>query len=209
MYKTITKNTMCELVEKKSKFIANLIYVKDKEDAERKIKEYRKKYFDARHNCYAYRVLENETVYEKSSDDGEPSGTAGSPMLNILQKNNLCNVLVIVTRYFGGILLGTGGLVRCYSGSCLGAIDKAELLEIEPGIEMNISLNYSDFQSVQYYFSKNGIQILNSKYENDIECLIEMSILTKDRFLLDVKNRNINIKKVEIGKSKYVKIYHK
>lgn len=140
---------------------------------------------------------------------GEPSGTAGSPMLNILQKNNLCNVLIIVTRYFGGILLGTGGLVRCYSGSCLGSIEKSEKLEIEPGVEITISLDYPDFQSVQYYFGKNGIKILDSKYENDIECLIEMNILTKEKFLLDVKNRNINIKKVEIGKSKYVKIQHK
>ncbi len=140
---------------------------------------------------------------------GEPSGTAGAPMLNILQKNNLCNVLIIVTRYFGGILLGTGGLVRSYSSSSLGAIENAEMLEIEPGIEMTITLDYPDFQSIQYYFGKNDIRILNSKYENDIQCLIEMGILTKEKFLSDVKNRNINIKKVEIGKSKYVKIYHK
>lgn len=130
-------------------------------------------------------------------------------MLNILQKNNLCNVLIIVTRYFGGILLGTGGLVRCYSGSCLGAINEAEMLEIESGIEMRITLDYPDFQNIQYYFGKNGINILDSKYENDIECVIEMNILTKDKFLADVKNRKINIKKVDIGKSKYVKIYHK
>lgn len=140
---------------------------------------------------------------------GEPSGTAGAPMLNILQKNNLCNVLIIVTRYFGGILLGTGGLVRCYSAGCLGVIEKVETIEIEPGIEMTITLDYPDFQNVQYYFGKKGINILDSKYENDIECVVEMSILTKEEFLADVKNRNINIKKVEIGKSKYVKIYHK
>lgn len=130
-------------------------------------------------------------------------------MLNILQKSNLCNVLIIVTRYFGGILLGTGGLVRCYSSGCLGAIEKAEKIEIEPGIEITISLDYPDFQNIKYYFSKNDIKILNATYENDIECLIEMNILTKDKFLADVKNRNINIKKVEIGKSKYVRTYHK
>ena len=209
MYKTIIQNTIFELTEKKSKFIANFMYIENKEDAENKIKEYKKKYFDARHNCYAYRVLENETIYEKLSDDGEPSGTAGAPMINILQKNNLCNVLIIVTRYFGGILLGTGGLVRCYSGACLGAIEKCEMLEIELGIEMEIIIDYSEFQNIQYYFGKNDIRILKSKYEEDIECLIEMSILTKERFLLDVKNRNINIKKVKIGKTKYVKKYHK
>ena len=132
---------------------------------------------------------------------GEPSGTAGAPMLNILQKNNLCNALIIVTRYFGGILLGTGGLVRCYSAGCLGAIEKVETIEIEPGIEMTITLDYPDFQNVQYYFGKNGINILDSKYENDIECVVEMSILTKEEFLADVKNRNINIKKVESASS--------
>ena len=121
MYKTISKNTQYELTEKKSKFIANLIYIENKDDAENKIKEYKKKFHDARHNCFAYRVLLENQIYEKSSDDGEPSGTAGSPMLNILQKSNLCNILVIVTRYFGGILLGTGGLVRAYSEALNGA----------------------------------------------------------------------------------------
>ena len=117
----ITKNAEYELVEKKSKFIANAIYLESKEDAENKLNIIKRKYHDARHNCYAYRILEDDKISERSSDDGEPSGTAGGPMLNILQKNNLCNVLVVVTRYFGGILLGTGGLVRAYSGATLGA----------------------------------------------------------------------------------------
>ena len=206
---TILKNETAEIVEKKSKFIANLFHVKSVEEAENRIKDIKKKYHDARHNCIAYRVAENGQIIEKSSDDGEPSGTAGGPMLNILQKNNLCNLVIVVTRYFGGILLGTGGLVRCYSAGCLGAIEKVETIEIELGFEMTITLDYPDFQNVQYYFGKKGINILDSKYENDIECVVEMSILTKEEFLADVKNRNINIKKVEIGKSKYVKIYHK
>lgn len=208
MYKTIMQNETFELVEKKSKFIANFIYIKSKEDAEIKIKEYKKKYFDARHNCYAYRVLENENIYEKSSDDGEPSGTAGAPMLNILQKNNLCNVLIIVTRYFGGILLGTGGLVRCYSGATIGAIEKSKPIEIELGIELEVNVEYSDFQNIQYYFQKNNINIIESKYEENITCLIEMNLETKDKFLKDVKNRSISIKNVKIGKNKYVKICH-
>ena len=112
MYKTIEKNISAELVEKKSKFIANIFYIESKEEAEEIIKNTNKKYHDARHNCYAYRVFNNEEIIEKSSDDGEPSGTAGAPMLTIISKNNLINILVIVTRYFGGILLGTGGLVK-------------------------------------------------------------------------------------------------
>lgn len=115
MIKTILGSSSSEILEKKSKFIGNAFYVESKEEAENKIKELKNKYFDAKHNAIAYRVFEKDTVLERLSDDGEPSGTAGGPMLNILKKNDLCNVLVVVTRYFGGILLGTGGLVRCYS----------------------------------------------------------------------------------------------
>ena len=106
--KTITGNTEAEIVEKRSKFISNLYYVETVEQAENKLKEIKKKYNDARHNCFAYRVCEKNTVVERASDDGEPTGTAGAPMLNILSKSDLTNCLVVVTRYFGGILLGTG-----------------------------------------------------------------------------------------------------
>lgn len=125
MFKSIKENSTAEVVEKKSKFIANIFYVESREEAENIIKEINKKYHDARHNCYAYRVITSEGIIEKASDDGEPSGTAGAPMLNILSKNELLNVLVIVTRYFGGILLGTGGLVKAYSESCSLGLEKA------------------------------------------------------------------------------------
>ena len=114
---TIKENVQTEYVEKKSKFIANLFHVENSEEAENIIKETKKKYFDARHNCIAYRVIEDDRLVEKSSDDGEPSGTAGAPILKILIGQNLSHILVVVTRYFGGILLGTGGLVRAYSRS--------------------------------------------------------------------------------------------
>ena len=104
-FMTILKDETTDIVEKKSKFIASIGYVENVETAEAKIREIKKKYYDAKHNCIAYRVIENGRVIEKASDDGEPSGTAGGPMLNILQKNNLCNLVVIVTRYFGCILL--------------------------------------------------------------------------------------------------------
>ena len=197
MYNTITENSNYELVEKKSKFIANLIYIKNKEEAESIIKEYKKKYYDARHNCYAYRVFEKSELYEKSSDDGEPSGTAGAPMLNILQKNNLCNVIIIVTRYFGGILLGTGGLVRAYSNSCIGAIDIAKKANIESGIELQIEIEYPDYQALQYYCNKNNISIKNIEYNENISCFLEMNNKTKEKFLEDIKNKSLNIIKIE------------
>ena len=123
-FATIKEEVYVEIVEKKSKFIAHLFPVENVEEAENIIKETKKKYYDARHNCIAYRIVDKSKVIEKASDDGEPSGTAGAPMLNILQKNNLANVLIIVTRYFGGILLGTGGLVRAYSARFIRNIRK-------------------------------------------------------------------------------------
>ena len=126
---TIKENIQAEIVVKKSKFICNLIKIETQEEAEDIIKQIKKKYYDARHNCVAYRVIKDERIIERSSDDGEPSGTAGGPMLNILQKSDFCNVLVIVTRYFGGILLGTGGLVRAYSEATIDAINNAEKIK--------------------------------------------------------------------------------
>ena len=206
MYKTISENVEFELVEKKSKFIANLIYVENKNDAELRIKEIKKKFYDSRHNCYAYRVLENETIYEKASDDGEPSGTAGSPMLSILQKHNLTNVLVVVTRYFGGILLGTGGLVRSYSGAALGAIDNAKLVIIELGIVFEIKIDYANFKNFEYYCNRNSVKISSIKYEENVSCFVEVRNDFKLRFLEDVRNKNVDFKEIkEIGK-KYIRI---
>ena len=194
---TILENSTYELVEKKSKFIANLIYIESKEEAENVIKEYKKKYYDARHNCYAYRMLNQDEIYEKSSDDGEPSGTAGAPMLNLLQKNDLCNVIIIVTRYFGGILLGTGGLVRAYSGATTGAIDNCKKARIQKGTGYQIEVDYPNYQSLQYYCNKNNITIKNSEYNENITCILEMNNTIKDRFLEDVKNKSLNILEIK------------
>lgn len=117
MFKTIKdENVQAEIEVKKSKFIANVFYVSCSEDAEKIIKEINKKYHDARHNCYAYCIKNKDENINKFSDDGEPSGTAGGPMLKIIEKNEICNVLVVVTRYFGGILLGTRRTSKGVSG---------------------------------------------------------------------------------------------
>ena len=125
-FKTILeKELSAEIVEKKSRFIVNLFYVDSVEEAEEKIKIIKKRYYDAKHNCFAYIVNDDKVFIKKSSDDGEPSGTAGAPMVEILEKQGLANLLIVVTRYFGGILLGTGGLVRAYSDSLKKALEKA------------------------------------------------------------------------------------
>ena len=171
---TILNDETAEIVEKKSKFIANLIHVESIEDTENKIKEIKKKYYDARHNCVAYRVSEGGQIVEKSSDDGEPSGTAGGPMLNILQKNNLCNLVVIVTRYFGGILLGTGGLVRAYSDATLQVIEKATKVIKVQGVKIEVGLDYSNLEIFKYYCKNNDINIRNINYSENIILEVEM-----------------------------------
>ena len=190
-FKTILeKNTTAEIIEKKSRFIANLFYVETPQEAEDKIKQVKKKYYDAKHNCFAYITLNGNEIQKKSSDDGEPSGTAGAPMLEILEKQSIYNVVVIVTRYFGGILLGTGGLVRAYSDSLKEAIKKSTLVEQEPGYEAEIKLPYADFEKFKYYCNKNNINIINSEYSDFIICKIEVNDAEKNRLEIEFREQN-------------------
>ena len=205
MFKTIDENVSAEIVEKKSKFISNLYYVESMEEAENIIKQVNKKYFDARHNCYAYSIMNENGIISRSSDDGEPSGTAGSPMLNILQKRELINVLVIVTRYFGGILLGTGGLVKAYSEATILAIDNAELVTEERGYELEVVLQYQDFDKFQYYCQKNNIEIVNVEYDEKIRCRIELTIEEKDKLIELKEENNFRIDKIENLKEKNIR----
>ena len=177
-----------EIVEKKSKFIGTLFYVQKEEDAQEIIKQTKKQYHDARHNCFAYRIMTENGVVERFSDDGEPSGTAGGPMLNILSKNNLCNVLIIVTRYFGGILLGTGGLVRAYSEATTKVINTASIANETIGMELEVEIEYTQLELLKYYCKKNNINIVNIIYENNIKCYLEVT----DEELKDFLDKNKN-----------------
>ena len=190
---TIKENVQSEIVEKKSKFIANMYFVQSVEEAENKIKETKKKYHDARHNCSCYRVIEEGKIVEKQNDDGEPSGTAGGPMLNILQKKDLVNVVVIVTRYFGGILLGTGGLVRAYSDVTQKAIDEAEKRAIILGVEYKVKVDYSNLEKLKYYARTNNINIINTEFQNEILCTIQISNENESKFLEDVEKQKLII----------------
>ena len=175
-FKTIKNNSEAEIVEKKSRFIANVFIINSKKDAEEKISGIKKKYYDAKHSCYAFSVLEeNGTKYQKCSDDGEPSGTAGEPILNIINKNELNNILVIVTRYFGGILLGTGGLCRAYSEASLKALNMTKTTIMQSGLQAEIVVEYEDSASFKNYCDKNNINVINSKYEQNITYIIELN----------------------------------
>ena len=184
MIKTILANSSSELDVKKSKFIANIIKITNEQDAKEKLNQIRKEYSDARHNCYAYIVYDNETKtkIEKSSDDREPSGTAGISMLTLLQKNNLVNVLIVVTRYFGGILLGTGGLVRAYTDSSKQGLEAAKIIELQYGEILEYCIEYDEFEYFKYICEKNNIEIINTEYSNNIKAIIKLKEEDKSLF---------------------------
>lgn len=205
MQKTIKVNVSAEIVEKKSKFIANLFYVQNEEEAEEIIKKIKKKYYDARHNCYAYNIMTKDGLIAKSSDDGEPSGTAGAPMLSILQKNELINVLVIVTRYFGGILLGTGGLVRAYSDALTKAVENSEFVCEELGYEVEVTIEYGEQEKLEYYCKQNKLKIVETQYTDKINCIIEMNNKEKEDFINNLNKMNYKIEKYEILKEKNIR----
>lgn len=205
MFFTIEEEKLeAEIVEKKSKFIGTIFYITSEEQAQEIIKKVKKQYYDARHNCFAYRVMTESGVVERFSDDGEPSGTAGGPMLNILARNNLCNVLVVVTRYFGGILLGTGGLVRAYSDATTKVIEGATLANETMGLEVEVIIDYNGLEMLKYYCKNNNINIVDTVYEDNIKCYIEV---TKEELddLLDTNKNNCNILSYSIIKEKNIR----
>ena len=196
---TIRDSSTEEIIEKKSRFIANAYHVDSREEAENKINELKKKYFDAKHNCFAFSIIdENDNLLEKSSDDGEPSGTAGAPILNVIRKNNLHNILIVVTRYFGGILLGTGGLTRVYSSSTEMCIQNSKLICQAKGSCVEVEISYSDNEKFKYYCEKNNIKIVDSQYSESILYKIEINdeeyqeLITKNS--ADNKKITFNIK---------------
>ena len=208
MFKTINQNVSAEIVEKKSKFIANVFYVETQEEAEEKVKEIKKKYFDARHNCFAYSVFTKDGIINRFSDDGEPSGTAGGPMLNILNGRELTNLVVVVTRYFGGILLGTGGLIRAYTGATQEALSKIQEVKKDLGLEVVLKTTYQDLEKLKYYLKQNSIDITNTEYNENVEVFID---ITEEKYnrLLSAKEKyelNFELKETEIIKEKYIVI---
>lgn len=203
---TIKEQKMAEIIEKKSKFIAKVFYISNIQEAEKILEETRKQYYDARHNCYAYRVIEKGQIIERGSDDGEPSGTAGAPILTILQKNNICNILVIVTRYFGGILLGTGGLVKAYSESTIKVLEIADKIQMTKGYDKYLEIEYKDLEILKYYCKKMNIKIIEIKYSENISLIIEIE-KNKEKEFENLLHSKIKVINEKIISEKYVKKY--
>lgn len=157
-----------EYEEKKSRFIANVVPVSSEEDATAFIDSIRKKYYDARHNCTAFIIGRNREL-TRCSDDGEPSGTAGKPILEVLLSEGVTNVAVVVTRYFGGTLLGTGGLVRAYTQATKEGLADAGIATMRYGKELTIGIDYTDVGKVQYILGSRQIEIAQSRYTENVE----------------------------------------
>lgn len=162
--KTIAKAVQSEINVKKSQFICHLFPTKTKKESKEIILKVNEKYSDATHNCTAYIVRDGEGF----DDDGEPGGTAGKPMINVLRKNDLHNVTAVVTRYFGGIKLGAGGLVRAYSKSVLEAINEAEILEVELYDVYTLVFEYSEIKVVDGEVRNNNLEVVNKDYSDKV-----------------------------------------
>lgn len=163
----VYKGGQGEITEKKSRFIATVRPVESEDEAVSFINETKKKYWDARHNCSAF-VIGKRQELTRCSDDGEPAGTAGRPMLDVLLKENIHNAAVVVTRYFGGGLLGTGGLVRAYQQATKAGLSASEIIEKKEGAVLFIRTDYTGIGRLQYLFAQEKITVMDTAYEADV-----------------------------------------
>ena len=167
-YKMLWQGGMGELTEKKSRFIAQTCPVKTEEEAVSFVESVRKQYWDARHHCFAY-VCGDKNQIQRCSDDGEPSQTAGKRILDVILGSRVHNLCLVVTRYFGGTLLGTGGLVRAYSGAAKEGLYNSRILELNPGRLMDVETDYTGIGKIQYILGQNQITLLDSRYTEKVE----------------------------------------
>lgn len=163
----VYKGGQGEITEKKSRFIATVRPVESEDEAVSFINETKKKYWDARHNCSAF-VIGKRQELTRCSDDGEPAGTAGRPMLDVLLKENIHNAAVVVTRYFGGVLLGTGGLVRAYQQATKAGLSASEIIEKKDGAVLFVRTDYTGIGRLQYLFAQEKITVMDTAYEADV-----------------------------------------
>jgi len=201
-YKTIEDYGIAEIVEKRSKFIAHVRPVSSEAEAIEYLNSLKQKYWDARHNVYAYILRENNIM--RYSDDGEPSGTAGVPVLEILKKEELTDIIVVVTRYFGGILLGTGGLVHAYSKAAKAGVEAAGIVNMILCRKVKIKCDYNLSGKIQYEINE-----FKEAFEGDIkydECVIQsvyVPVESVERFTKKIIDRTNAKAEIEFGEIEY------
>ena len=174
-----------QIEEKKSVFIANIARADSEEEATAFIETMRKEYWDARHNCSAF-VIGERGELTRCSDDGEPSGTAGRPMLEVLLRENIKNIVVVVTRYFGGTLLGTGGLVRAYTQAVKEGLNDCKIGVLRMGVPLALTTDYNGIGKILYLLSAMGLTPKDSDYGEKVTLQVLVPVEEKDRLVRDI-----------------------
>ena len=201
-YKIVVEGGEGEIIEKKSRFIATVQPVETEEEAIVFIEAMKKKYWDARHNCSAF-VIGSKNEITRCSDDGEPSGTAGRPMLEVLLGQEVHNVAVVVTRYFGGVLLGTGGLVRAYTKAVQEGLQNSQVATLAYGTSMKIETDYNGIGKLQYILGKASVPIQNSEYTDVVTLQVFLLQEQKESLLKEMTEATAGKCKFEEIESKY------
>ena len=197
-YRVVYEGGEGEIVEKKSRFIATVRPIETEEEAVAFINEMKKKYWDARHNCSAF-VIGSRQEITRCSDDGEPAQTAGRPMLDVLLREGITNVAVVVTRYFGGVLLGTGGLVRAYQSATQAGLAASKIIEKRQGKKLIIHTDYNGLGKLQYLFGQQKTAILDTEYAADVVLTILVPLEQKDFLYKEITEQTNGPAQMEWG----------
>lgn len=197
-YRVVYEGGEGEIVEKKSRFIATVRPIETEEEAVAFINGMKKKYWDARHNCSAF-VIGSRQEVTRCSDDGEPAQTAGRPMLDVLLREGITNVAVVVTRYFGGVLLGTGGLVRAYQSATQAGLAASKIIEKRQGKKLIIHTDYNGLGKLQYLFGQQKTAILDTEYAADVVLTILVPLEQKDFLYREITEQTNGTAQMEWG----------
>ena len=207
--KIILESKEAEIVEKKSRFIANIAAVGSEEEALEFIDKIKKKYYDARHNCYAY-IIGEDGNKKKCSDDGEPQRSAGMPMMEVLENQGYFDIVAVVTRYFGGTLLGVGGLIRAYQGAVIEGLNKSKSGEIRSGFRAKYRFGYDFYGKIKYIAESENIVIEDTEFDE----MVNISLIFDDSRYERLQKKlveeiNANIEQLLLEKIKYITVEDK
>ena len=207
--KIILKTKETEIVEKKSRFIANIAAVSSEEEAIEFIEKIKKKYYDARHNCYAY-IIGDKGDKKKCSDDGEPQRSAGMPMMEVLENQGYFDIVAVVTRYFGGTLLGVGGLIRAYQGAVIEGLNASVSGEIHEGFRAKYRFGYDFYGKIKYIAESENIVIEDTLFDEAVTISLIFNDSESERLQKKlVEETNANIERLLLEKIKYITVDNK
>jgi len=204
-YLTIVKKHEIEETIMKSRFISRVYSIETAEEAQLKLQEIRKEHYKARHVCSAY-VLNTIPIQQKADDDGEPSGTAGKPILEVIMRMNLKNILVVVIRYFGGIKLGAGGLIRAYSNGASTVIHQSEILKKQYSNQIKIGIDYKQYGNLKNLLRNENIKVASEEFNEKIDVKLDIAIHKTAEFIEKIQELTNDHFKWTIEGQKYINI---